>query len=226
MILDGSRRWAKHAKMPSVSEGHQAGAVKVREFLGWCDEIHIPMATLYLLSADNVSIRNPDELKALFDIIEKLCYDISRTKQWRVNHVGCAKELPASLVTVLEEASERTASNSGLHVNLAIGYGGREEIINAMRTIILNHQNNHGELETLANLLTPELLGQHLYTGGLPDPDLVIRTSGEQRLSDFMLWQSAYSEFYFVESLGPDLRYVDFLRALRDYTRRGRRFGS
>jgi short-chain Z-isoprenyl diphosphate synthase len=111
-------------------------------------------------------------------------------------------------------------------VNLAIGYGGRVEITNAVRSIISEHQSEGGKLHDLAEKLTPELISNHLYTGGMPDPDLVIRTSGEQRLSDFMLWQSAHSEFYFVEALYPDLREVDFLRALRDYAQRERRYGG
>jgi short-chain Z-isoprenyl diphosphate synthase len=113
-----------------------------------------------------------------------------------------------------------------LHVNLAIGYGGRREISDAMRSIVRAHETEGGTLDDLAEILTPELIGKHLYTGGQPDPDLVIRTSGEQRLSDFMLWQSAHSEFYFVEALGPDLREVDLLRALRDFSRRQRRYGQ
>jgi short-chain Z-isoprenyl diphosphate synthase len=112
-----------------------------------------------------------------------------------------------------------------LHVNLAVGYGGRSEITAAMRSVIAEHQAAGGTLDTLAERLTPEMIGEHLWTRGQADPDLVIRTSGEQRLSDFMIWQSAHSEFYFVEALYPDLREVDFLRALRDYSRRQRRMG-
>jgi len=127
-----------------------------------------------------------------------------------------------------EELAELTKiiAKKGLHVNLAVGYGGRTEITDAMRSIVGAHLASGGVLEDLAETLTPDLIGAHLYTGGQPDPDLVIRTSGEQRISDFMLWQSAHSEFYFVEALGPDLRQVDFLRALRDFARRQRRFGG
>src|SRR5690606_24573643 len=139
---------------------------------------------------------------------------------------GSTEGLPEQLVQVLESAQRRTAANKGLHVNLAVGYGGRREIADAMRSIVHDHEQHGGTLHSLAEVLTPELIAEHLYTGGQPDPDLVIRTSGEQRLSDFMLWQSAHSEFYFVEALGPDLREVDFLRALRDFGGRQRRFGS
>jgi short-chain Z-isoprenyl diphosphate synthase len=130
------------------------------------------------------------------------------------------------LVAALDAAEQRTADKRGLHVNLAVGYGGRKEITDAMRSIVASHHAEGRSLEDLAERLTPDLIGEHLYTGGQPDPDLVIRTSGEQRLSDFMLWQAAHSEFYFVEALGPDLRKVDFLRALRDYAKRHRRFGG
>lgn len=129
-------------------------------------------------------------------------------------------------MAALDAAEQRTAGKAGLHVNLAVGYGGRREITDAMRSIVASHHAEGRSLEDLAESLTPDLIGEHLYTGGQPDPDLVIRTSGEQRLSDFMLWQAAHSEFYFVEALGPDLRQVDFLRALRDYTKRHRRFGG
>jgi short-chain Z-isoprenyl diphosphate synthase len=143
-----------------------------------------------------------------------------------VQHVGSTEGLPAALVAKLTAAQNRTRDNTGLHINLAIGYGGRKEIADAMRSIVKKHTDEGGTLDALADLLTPELIGEHLYTVGQPDPDLVIRTSGEQRLSDFMLWQSAHSEFYFVEALGPDLREVDFLRALRDFSRRQRRYGQ
>ncbi len=113
-----------------------------------------------------------------------------------------------------------------MHVNLAVGYGGRSEITAAMRSIIAEHQAAGGTIDTLAERLAPETIGEHLWTRGQADPDLVIRTSGEQRLSDFMIWQSAYSEFYVVEALYPDLREVDLLRALRDYSRRQRRLGK
>ncbi len=226
MILDGNRRWAKQRLLETAAHGHRAGAAKIREFLVWCDDLGISTATLYLLSTDNLTGRTAEELDELLQIIASLAEDLSHFRDWRVQHVGSADGLPAALITTLTEAEHRTASNTGLHINLAVGYGGRREIADAMRSIVTKHGAEGGTLEALAELLTPELIGDHLYTGGQPDPDLVIRTSGEQRLSDFMLWQSAHSEFYFVEALGPDLREVDFLRALRDYARRQRRYGS
>jgi short-chain Z-isoprenyl diphosphate synthase len=226
MIIDGNRRWARQLGLETAAHGHRAGADKMREFLVWCDDLGIEVVTLYLLSTDNLTGRHQEELTALIEIIAELADDLSRYRDWRVKHVGSCEGLPESLVASLEAAEARTASKTGLHINLAVGYGGRSEIANAMRSIVEAHHLQGGTIEDLAAVLTPELITEHLYTGGQPDPDLVIRTSGEQRMSDFMLWQSAHSELYFVEALGPDLREVDFLRALRDYGNRHRRYGS
>jgi short-chain Z-isoprenyl diphosphate synthase len=226
MIIDGNRRWARMRGLETVAHGYSAGAAKMHEFLTWCDDMGISVVTLYLLSTDNLTGRDPDELGPLFTIIADLADDISHSRDWCVQHVGSVDGLPPSLVDAIAAAAEHTKGNTGLHVNLAVGYGGRREITDAMRSIVRAHSSVGGSLDDLADVLTPELIGEHLYTGGQPDPDLVIRTSGEQRLSDFMLWQSAHSEFYFVEALGPDLREVDFLRALRDYSRRERRYGQ
>jgi short-chain Z-isoprenyl diphosphate synthase len=225
MMIDGNRRWARQLGYATPAHGHRAGAAKMREFLGWCDELGIRVVSLYLLSADNLGKRDSAELADLIEIIGELADGLSREGNWRVKHVGRTDILPAELARVLAEAEERTREHTGLHVNLAVGYGGRNEIVDAVRSILAQHDASGGTLEDLAANLTPEMIGEHLYTGGQPDPDLVIRTSGEQRLSDFLLWQSAHSEFYFVEALGPDLRQVDFLRAIRDYADRDRRFG-
>ncbi|WP_353827187.1 isoprenyl transferase [Agromyces sp. SYSU T0242] len=226
MIIDGNRRWAKQLGYDSAAHGHRAGAAKMREFLEWCDDLGIQIVTLYLLSSDNLGNRTSDELAELIEIIAELAEELSHYRDWRVQHVGSDTGLPEPLVAALDAAEHRTAGKRGMHVNLAVGYGGRREITDAMRSIVASHHAEGRSLEDLAESLTPELIGEHLYTGGQPDPDLVIRTSGEQRLSDFMLWQAAHSEFYFVEALGPDLREVDLLRAVRDYTQRHRRFGA
>lgn len=226
MILDGNRRWAKQRLLESAAPGHRAGAQKFQEFLTWCDDLGISVATLYLVSTDNLTGRTSEELDELFLIIADLAENLSNFRSWRVQHVGSDEGLPGALIDSLRDAEDRTKDHTGLHINLAVGYGGRREITDAMRSIVTKHGQEGGTLDDLADILTPELIGDHLYTGGQPDPDLVIRTSGEQRLSDFMLWQSAHSEFYFVEALGPDLREVDFLRALRDYATRHRRYGS
>jgi short-chain Z-isoprenyl diphosphate synthase len=226
MIIDGNRRWARQRGLETAAHGHSAGAAKMHEFLVWCDDLGVSVVTLYLLSTDNLKSRDPEELDALVQIIARLAEDVSHFRDWRVQHVGSNDGLPATLVAAVAAAEKRTTGHTGLHVNLAVGYGGRREIADAMRSIVRTHSSEGGTIDDLADVLTPELIGEHLYTGGQPDPDLVIRTSGEQRLSDFMLWQSAHSEFYFVEALGPDLREVDFLRALRDYAKRDRRYGQ
>lgn len=221
MILDGNRRWAKRNAHASTSDGYRAGAQRLIEFLGWCDEFHVDVTTLYLLSLDNLG-RDSAELDGLCGVIADLATELGDRGNWRIRHVGHAESLPAPLRDALRDVEERTASHTGMVVNLAVGYGGRQEVAEAIRKIVNSHE---GTLEALATKITPELIGEHLYTGGQPDPDLVIRTSGEQRLSDFMLWQSAHSEFFFLEALGPDLREVDFLRALRAFGMRQRRYG-
>ena len=223
MIIDGNRRWALEQKLASAGHGHCAGAAKLREFVDWCDEVGVEVVTLYLLSRDNLTGRADEELDELCEIIAELADDLSRLPGRRIRHVGDVKGLPAPLCSALGAAVARTADQQGLVVNLAVGYGGRHEVVEAMRTILTDA--GGASVAEIAERLSPELIAQHLGTAGQPDPDLVIRTSGEQRLSDFMLWQSAHSEFYFVEALGPDLREVDFLRAVRAYGQRERRYG-
>jgi len=226
MILDGNRRWARLRVGSTSAHGHRAGAEKIVEFLRWCDETGVGVVTLYLLSTDNLTGRDTNELRELIEIISALADELSSTDHWRVQRVGSRDGLPEPLVVALDAAQARSNDKQGLHINLAVGYGGRREISDAVRAIVHHHAQSGGTLDELAELVTPAKIAEHLYTQGQPDPDLVIRTSGEQRLSDFMLWQSAHSEFYFVEALGPDLREVDFLRALRDFSRRQRRFGQ
>jgi short-chain Z-isoprenyl diphosphate synthase len=226
MIIDGNRRWAQLQDGVTIAEGHEAGASKMREFLEWCDTAGVQIVTLYLLSTDNLNGRPSAELKNLTRIIASLATDLARVPNWRVHHVGDADKLPVSLRTALEKAADSTATHTGLHVNLAVGYGGRHEITEAVRDIIREHQAAGRGIDSLADDMTLDNISGHLYTAGQPDLDLVIRTSGEQRISDFMLWQTAHSELYFVEALGPDLREIDLLRALRDFARRQRRYGA
>jgi len=223
MIIDGNRRWAREQKLASAGHGHRAGAAKLREFVDWCAEIGVEVVTLYLLSRDNLTGRAAEELGELCEIIAELADDLSRQPGRRIRHVGDTAGLPAPLVAALQAASARSADQDGICVNLAVGYGGRHELVEAVRKMLTAADG--ATVAEIAERLSPEVIAQHLSTAGQPDPDLVIRTSGEQRLSDFMLWQSAHSEFYFVEALGPDLREVDFLRAVRAYGQRERRYG-
>ena len=226
VILDGNRRWARAAGAGDVSHGHRAGADHINDVLGWCEDAGVEVVTLWLLSSDNMN-RPADELAALLRIIEATVEDLARPEQrWRVHPVGALDLLPDSTVRILKEADEATQDKQGMVVNVAIGYGGRREIADAVRGLLQAHAEKGASLEEVASLLDAEHIAEHLYTRGQPDPDLVIRTSGEQRLSGFLLWQSAHSEFYFCDALWPDFRRVDFLRALRSYALRSRRFGA
>lgn len=226
VLVDGNRRWAREQGGNSPSLGHHAGAAKIVELLDWCREFKIPHTTIYLLSTDNISKRPDFELQELLDIILQLSERLADMQRWRLQIVGDMDLLPQAAVTRLRKVEQKTAKLAAPHVNLAIAYGGRSEIAAAMRSILRSHANSGVDIDVIAGLLTPELIAEHLYTGGQPDPDLLIRTSGEQRLSGFLLWQSANSEFYFAEALWPDFRKVDFLRALRAFQNRHRRFGS
>ena len=226
VILDGNRRWAERQGGAKASHGHAVGAKKTLEFLGWCNDLGIKVATLYLLSTDNLKGRASTELEELQAIIGQLANDIAQTGKYRVKLVGDREALPSALAEAIQTAESATASFEGMHVNLAVAYGGRKEIADAMRSILKQHAKEGTSIDDLAELLDPDLITQHLYTSGQPDPDLVIRTSGEQRLSGFLLWQSAQSEFYFEEALWPDFRRVDFLRAIRAFESRHRRFGK
>ncbi len=224
ILLDGNRRWAK-ASGGDTSHGHRAGADKIFEFLGWCEEAGVEVVTLWMLSPDNLQ-RPPAELGPLLGIIEDAVKRLAATGRWRVHPVGALDLLPAEMAARLKQAEDATRDVPGLHVNVAVGYGGRREIADAVRAMLTEHASQGTSIEEMAELLDVEHIAEHLYTKGQPDPDLVIRTSGEQRLSGFLLWQSAHSEFYFCEAFWPDFRRVDFLRALRDYAGRERRYGS
>jgi short-chain Z-isoprenyl diphosphate synthase len=224
VMLDGNRRWAKAVGQESAA-GHRAGADNIEPFLGWCDEVGIKVVTLWLLSTDNLN-REPAELEPLLTIIEDVVSSLAERRRWRIHPVGALDLLPAATARKLKEADEATRDVNGLLVNVAVGYGGRREIADAVRSLLAEHAAKGTSLEELAQIIDPEHIAEHLYTKGQPDPDLVIRTSGEQRLGGFLLWQSAKSEFYFCEALWPDFRRVDFLRALRAYAERERRFGS
>ncbi|MBU6144025.1 MAG: isoprenyl transferase [Acidobacteria bacterium] len=226
VMLDGNRRWAEKNFGAKAEVGHSAGGKKIHEFLGWCDHLGIPVVTLYMLSIDNLTKRSEDELKDLLRIIGEVAKDLAKAKRWRVKLVGDRAALPESLRKSIEQAEKETESLSGLHVNLAVAYGGRNEIAEAVKQILVKHSAEGTSVDSLVKNLTPELITEHLYTTGQPDPDLIIRTSGEQRLSGFLLWQSSNSELYFEEALWPDFRRVDFLRALRAFGSRRRRFGA
>jgi short-chain Z-isoprenyl diphosphate synthase len=224
VMCDGNRRWARSAGLADVSSGHQAGADKIFEVLQWCRQMGVEVVTLWLLSTDNLT-RPAAELEPLLRIIEDTVRELV-VQDWHVNPMGALDLLPAGTAQVLKDAAEATADQTGLLVNVAVCYGGRREIADAVRSLLQDHATRGTTIEELAEILDVEHIAEHLYTAGQPDPDLVIRTSGEQRLGGFLLWQSAHSEFYFCDAYWPAFRRVDFLRALRSYAARQRRFGA
>jgi short-chain Z-isoprenyl diphosphate synthase len=224
VMLDGNRRWAK-AVGRDAAHGHRAGAANISPLLEWCEEAGVEVVTHWLLSTENLN-RSAEELRVLLGIIEDLTERIAATGRWRLHPVGALDLLPDSTSARLKELDEATRHVGGLTVNAAIGYGGRREIADAVRSLLQEHAALGTSIEELAGILDVDHISEHLYTRGQPDPDLVIRTSGEQRLSGFLLWQSAHSEFYFCEAYWPDFRKVDFLRALRSYAQRERRHGA
>lgn len=226
VMCDGNRRWARESGFTDVSHGYRLGAHKISEMLGWCDAAGIEMATIYLLSTENLR-RDPEELETLLEIITDVVEEISGPdKNWSVRIVGAPDLLPVEQSRRLREAAERTEGRTGTHVNVAVGYGGRQEISDAVQSLLREKLLEGLSGDELVKSITVDGIDGHLYTSGQPDPDLVIRTSGEQRLSGFLLWQSAYSEIWFTEAYWPEFRRVDFLRALRDYAARHRRFGA
>ncbi len=228
VLCDGNRRWARDAGYTDVSYGYRMGAAKIAEMLRWCAEAGIEMATVYLLSTENLQ-RDPDELAALIeiitDVVEEICAPANR---WSVRMVGDLELLGDDTARRLRDAVEGSAGTAAgtFHVNVAVAYGGRQEIVDAVRALLNKELANGATPEEMIDAVTIDGISENLYTSGQPDPDLVIRTSGEQRLSGFLLWQSAYSEMWFTEAHWPAFRRVDFLRALRDYSRRHRRFGA
>jgi short-chain Z-isoprenyl diphosphate synthase len=223
VILDGNRRWARQSGAPEA-DGHRAGADKITELLEWSDGIGVDVVTLWMLSTDNLE-RDPAELECLLDIICSAVETLAEDGRWTLQVVGALELLPPQVAARLRVAVGPSGPQSGLHVNIAVGYGGRHEIADAVKAFLQEGVDHGRSLAEVAQDFSVEHIAQHLYTKGQPDPDLVIRTSGEQRLSGFLMWQSAHSEFYFCDAYWPDFRHVDFIRALRAYSQRERRRG-
>ncbi|QGU02459.1 (2Z,6E)-farnesyl diphosphate synthase [Corynebacterium kalinowskii] len=226
IMCDGNRRWARQAGFTDVSHGHRVGAKKIGEMVGWCQDTEVELVTVYLLSTENLG-RESSELQLLFDIISDVVEELAAPGlNCRVRLVGHLDLLPESVAERLRKAADGTQDNSGVAVNVAVGYGGRQEIADAVQDFIREEIAAGTPSDKIADKVSVESISEHLYTSGQPDPDLVIRTSGEQRLSGFLLWQSAYSEIWFTDTYWPAFRRIDFFRALRDYSSRSRRFGK
>ncbi|MEW6900523.1 isoprenyl transferase [Trueperella pyogenes] len=223
IILDGNRRWAKELGS-SASAGHRKGADHVHEVLEWCEEVGIQIVTLWMLSTDNLN-RSAAELTELMAIIADSVESLAATGRWQIRVIGDLKLMPEQFAHRLRATEESTAGSPGMTVNIAVGYGGRHEITDAVRTYLHERAAEGATLAEVADEVNIGAITEHMYTKGQPDPDLIIRTSGEQRMSGFMLWQTVHTELYFCEAYWPAFRRTDLLRALRDYAARERRMG-
>ncbi len=229
LILDGNRRYARERGYSTLLEGHRRGAEKLEEVLNWCEELAIRMVTVWIFSTENVS-RSQEEVNGLLALIEKKMHDIARDpkvhrKRMRIRAIGKMELLPQSTVKAIQEAEDATRDYDAFCLNVAVGYGGRQEIADAIATMLRDKMARMVPLEQIIDEISIDEIGKYLYTYDLPDPDLIIRTSGEVRLSGFLLWQSAYSEYYFCDAYWPVFRKIDFLRAIRSFQQRERRFG-
>ncbi len=228
VVMDGNRRWARAAGLGSPSLGHRRGAEHLDDLLNWCESAGILHVTTFVCSTENLTRRDSDEVGFLMQVIEEMADRVRDEPypRWRLHVAGQLDELPASTANSLKAAISATeACRTGSHLTLAIGYGGRQELLDAIRDLLRDRADAGSTLEQVADSLSAEDIASRLYTAGQPEPDLVIRTSGELRLSNFMLWQSAYSELYFCDAYWPAFREIDFLRALRSYAGRQRRYG-
>jgi len=226
VIHDGHRRYARAEGLPDYAAGYRVGMKKFVEFLGWADELEIPAVTCWLLSTENLS-RPADELEPYYDVLIDLFQDIPDKIEGHdvsVRFVGSLDLLPQRLTDAAKEL-EGICNQGQRRVTIALAYGGRQEIVDATRELVGRLASEGVAADQIADQIDAESLGSFMYSADLPDPDLVIRTSGETRLSGFLLWQAAYAEFSFVDVYWPDFRRVDFLLAIRDFSHSTRRYG-
>jgi short-chain Z-isoprenyl diphosphate synthase len=226
VIHDGHRRYARAEGLPDYASSYRVGMRKFEELLQWAEELGIGTITCWLLSTENLR-RPEDELDPYYDVLIELFDRLPESRQGHqltVRFIGSLDLLPARLVEAAKRLETGCASGRR-RLTIALAYGGRQEIVDAARDLVSGLADQGVPAGELAARIDAEALAGHLYTADLPDPDLVIRTSGEARLSGFLLWQSAYAEYSFVDVYWPAFRRVDFLRALRDFTRRDRRYG-
>lgn len=229
VIMDGNRRFARETGLGAVSEGHRFGAEKLWQFLDWCYEAGVEVVTVWCFSLDNFN-RDTSEVQALLDLFENKTNELKEhpevhRRQVRLRYIGELDRLPESLRDAIRSAEEATREYSGCELNIAMAYGGREEVSEAFRRYLESGAEEGHSVAELAESFEPSSIEPYLYTYGQPEPDLIVRTSGEVRLSGFLLWQSAYSEYYFCDTHWPAFRKIDFLRAMRSYHDRHRRFG-
>lgn len=226
IVLDGHRRYARQEGLPSYTDSYRAGMRRFEEFLEWSEELKVPAVTAWVLSRENLA-RPDQELEPYFEVLIEL-FDrlpaLAKRHDMRIRFIGSLDLLPDEVVQAAK-AAEAARPEGVRRLNVAMGYGGRQEIVDAARDLVSDLARQGVGAGEMAARIDSEGLARHMYSADLPDPDLLIRTSGESRLSGFLLWQSAYAEFVFVDVFWPAFRRVDFLRAIRDFSRRERRFG-
>ena len=230
VIMDGNRRFARSRGNAHVSYGHARGADKLQQVLSWCYDAGIPVVTVWSFSLDNFQ-RDTSEVEALLQLFEDKTRELAshsevHTNEVQVRYIGKMELLPESLREAIRAVESATAGYDRFHLNIAMAYGGREEISDAFRRYLAEQLVRGRSLGEVLAAFDERAIEPFLYTSGLPEPDLIVRTSGEVRLSGFLLWQSAYSEFYFCDTHWPAFRRIDFLRALRSHHQRQRRYGK
>ncbi len=218
IIMDGNGRWAKKRGLPR-SAGHAAGAKTFKQIARYCNKIGIKYLTVYAFSTENWK-RPETEVKGIMDLFRSYLKDVDNFKgeNIRLEFIGDREPLADDIKKLMEHAEEESANATGLHLNMAINYGGRDEIVHAVKAIIKE--------EIPAEEITEDVVSAHLYTAGQPDPDFIIRPSGEYRLSNYLIWQSAYAEYWFSDVLWPDFKPKHLDKALEDFSNRNRRFGG
>jgi short-chain Z-isoprenyl diphosphate synthase len=224
VILDGNRRWASLVGLHEPGAGHREGAEKLDELLHWCAELGIGELTVWALSGENLS-RAGDELGALLGILDEKLSELSERDHVRIRVFGRLDGLPPALAGTVRRVEDETRANDGLCLNVALGYSGRDELIDATRALIRSLAAEGLSPDEMAGRVDAGAIERHLYTADHSDPELIIRTSGEMRLSGFLPWQSSHSEFYFTDVYWPAFRELDFLRAVRTFQQRERRYG-
>jgi len=223
IIMDGNGRWAKKRLLNRI-QGHEKGSQTVRTIVRACRKIGIPYLTLYAFSTENWQ-RPKSEVVALMTLLKKFLDSEQKEmldNNIRLYAIGQIERLPENVRQALHKIMELTKKNDGMTLNLALSYGGRAEIVKMVKEIAIKTKDGSMDPDSI----TPEIISEHLYTGQMPDPDLLIRTSGEMRISNFLLWQIAYSEIYITDTLWPDFGKDEFVRILKDYQQRERRFGK
>ncbi len=229
LILDGNRRFARLHNLTDPRQIYGAGADRLDDLLSWCADLTIPAITLWVFSTENFE-RRPEEVSGILSAIEAKLTSLARdprihSRKVRVRAMGRLELLPDSTLAAVKAAEAATAGYDDMQLTIAAAYGGRQEITDAVQAFLRDQEQRGRALAEAAALVTPEAISRYLYAPDLPDPELIIRTSGEIRLSGFLLWQSAYSEFYFTDVFWPAFRRIDFLRAVRAFQQRRRRFG-